>query len=119
QSVFGDYATTAPHDLLVERKHEPHSREIASLMGKRLVVADETNQGRRFDEAQLKRLTGSGQLKGHFMRQNDIPFWPQFKVVLMANQKPIIRGTDDAIWRRPKLVPFDVQFYEPDSGKTP
>ena len=37
---------------------------------------------------------------------------PQFKVVLMTNHKPIIRGDDLAIWRRIRLIPFKVVIPE-------
>jgi putative DNA primase/helicase len=35
-------------------------------------------------------------------------FVPQFKLVIVTNHRPTIRGTDHAIWRRVKLVPFTV-----------
>ena len=31
---------------------------------------------------------------------------------MSTNHKPIIRGTDDGIWRRLVLIPFDVQIPE-------
>ena len=32
--------------------------------------------------------------------------------MVSTNHKPIIRGTDDGIWRRLVLIPFDVQIPE-------
>lgn len=118
-NVMGDYADVAPKDWLMQRRQEAHSQETVSLMGKRLVIADETEQGGRFNESFLKKITGSGRLKGHFMRQNDISFTPEFKCVLLANHKPVVRGTDHAFWRRIPLTPFDVVFHEPDEGRLP
>ena len=37
-------------------------------------------------------------------------FLPVFKLTISGNHKPDIRGTDDGIWRRLLLVPFDVQI---------
>ena len=41
-----------------------------------------------------------------------LPIWfdfqPEFKLILATNHKPDIRGTDHAIWRRVRLVPFNV-----------
>jgi phage/plasmid-associated DNA primase len=39
-------------------------------------------------------------------------FRPQFKLWLAANHKPVIRGTDHAIWRRIRLIPFTVTIPE-------
>ena len=35
-------------------------------------------------------------------------FAPTHKVLLVTNHRPKIRGTDNAIWRRVRLVPFNV-----------
>ena len=44
-------------------------------------------------------------------------FWefePTWKLWLSTNHRPEVRGTDHAIWRRIRLIPFNVQFS--DSG---
>jgi putative DNA primase/helicase len=38
--------------------------------------------------------------------------------LLAANHKPAVRGTDHAIWRRIKLVPFTVTIPEAEQDKT-
>jgi putative DNA primase/helicase len=42
------------------------------------------------------------------MRQDFRQFSPTHKLWLAANHKPTIRGTDNGIWRRIRLIPFDV-----------
>jgi putative DNA primase/helicase len=37
---------------------------------------------------------------------------PQFKIWIGTNHRPGIRGTDEGIWRRIRLIPFTV--YIPD-----
>jgi putative DNA primase/helicase len=44
-------------------------------------------------------------------------FKPTFKIFLAANAKPIIRGQDQAIWRRVRLVPFEVSIPTPEQDK--
>lgn len=46
------------------------------------------------------------------MRQDFFQFDPTHKLFLVANHKPIVKGTDYAIWRRIKLIPFDVTISE-------
>lgn len=106
--VLGDYAGTAPDSLLTVRTHEEHPTEIADLCGKRLVVASETEEGARLKVQLVKRLTGDGRLKARFMRQDFFEFDRTHKLVIVSNNRPLIRETKHAIWRRIRLVPFDV-----------
>jgi putative DNA primase/helicase len=47
-------------------------------------------------------------LKAKHMRQDFFEFPNVSKIFLAANHKPSVRGTDHAIWRRIRLVPFEV-----------
>ena len=44
------------------------------------------------------------------MRAEWFDFVPEFQLYLGTNHRPLIRGTDDAIWDRIRLVPFNVRF---------
>lgn len=106
-AMLGDYAKAAEPDLLMARQ-EAHPTGVADLRGARLVVSSELDEGRRLAEATVKKLTGGDRIKARFMRQDFFEFDPTHKLVLHANHRPIIRGTDHAIWRRLRLVPFAV-----------
>ena len=47
-----------------------------------------------------------------FLYAEEFEYTPKFKIWVSTNHKPIIRGTDDGIWRRLVLIPFDVQIPE-------
>jgi len=107
-SLLGeDYAIQAAPELLVVGK-DRHPTEVADLYSKRLVASIEVEDGKRLAEGLVKQLTGGDKLKARLMRQDFFQFDPTHKLFLVANHKPIVRGTDYAIWRRIKLVPFDV-----------
>jgi putative DNA primase/helicase len=112
--IFGDYAVIAPMELLIASDNDRHPTEIAKLMGARLVVAQETQEGRRWDESKIKTLTGSDKLTGRFMRQDFFDFTPQFKLLIAGNHMPSLRNVDEAIKRRFLLVPFIVHIDKPD-----
>jgi putative DNA primase/helicase len=102
-----DYAIKAPTDLLMV-KGDAHPTEKADLFGRRLVVCLETEEGRRLAEAMVKDLTGGDRIRARRMREDFWEFSPTHKVILCTNHKPRIRGTDHAMWRRIRLVPFTV-----------
>jgi P4 family phage/plasmid primase-like protien len=106
-ALLGDYGQQAAPELLVA-KAGAHPTEIADLKGARFAACVEVEDGHRLAEALVKHLTGGDPMKARFMRQDFFEFDPTHKIVLAANHKPVIRGTDHAIWRRIKLVPFEV-----------
>ena len=90
------------------------SDHIARLRGARLVTTCEVEQGRRFDEATLKNLTGGDRITACFKFKSGFDFKPQFKIVIAANHLPKVHGTDRGIWRRIRVVPFSNVVQEPD-----
>lgn len=91
---------------------------MADLLGPRLVVSTEIDDGRRLAEATVKRLTGGDRLKARFMRRDFFEFEPTHTLWLAANHRAVVRGTDLAIWRRLRLVPFDVTIATEDQTTT-
>jgi P4 family phage/plasmid primase-like protien len=113
-AVMGDYAITAPMEMFLLSKFDRHPTEIARLKGARLVVAQETQKGRRWDETKLKILTSSDPLSGHFMRQDYFDFDPTHKLVITGNHKPGLSSVNEAIRRRLLLTLFKVMIPNPD-----
>ncbi|HEU5116496.1 MAG TPA: phage/plasmid primase, P4 family, partial [Isosphaeraceae bacterium] len=105
-----DYALKAPPDLLMQKKGQSHPTERASLFGKRLVIAAETGEGERFDESLVKELTGDEAITARRMREDFWSFPPTHKLILATNHKPSVKGSDNGIWRRLKLVEFGVSL---------
>ncbi len=115
--LLGDYAIQAVSDLLMSKNSESHPTERADLFNRRFAVTIETEEGRRMAEALTKQLTGGDKVKARKMRQDFFEFRPTWKIWLAANHYPQIRGTDHAIWRRVKLIPFTVTIAENERDK--
>lgn len=113
-ALTGDYGMAAAPDLLLARQGDRHPTELADLFGKRLVVAMETDEGRRLAEALVKQLTGGDPIKARRMREDFWQFTPTHKFWVATNHRPRVRGVDVAIWSRLKLVPFHVRFPDGD-----
>lgn len=109
QVLGDDYVFKAPFDLLL-KKRGSHPTERAALFRKRFVACVETNDGRHFDEATMKELTGGDTVTARKMREDFWSFTPTHKLVLATNHKPRVEGTDLGVWRRLRLVPFTQKF---------
>jgi putative DNA primase/helicase len=111
-AVLGDYAQVAPIALFTEKKNEQHPTVIARLQGKRFVSAQETDEGRFWDEVLIKTLTGGDRLTGRFMRGDFFEFDPHHTLIIAGNHKPQLHNVDEAVRRRIHMVPFNVTIPE-------
>ena len=110
-AAFGDYAGRAgPRLLYATDHHGTPDDQIAELFGRRLVIGSETQEGVRMQEGTLKDISGGDTLRGCRKYEHGFSFKSIAKLWLAGNHKPAIRGTDDGIWRRVRLIPFERQF---------
>ncbi|MBK7074608.1 MAG: bifunctional DNA primase/polymerase [Myxococcales bacterium] len=117
-AILGDYGLRAAPDLVLAKHGEVHPTELADLEGRRLVVCSEIEQGRRWAESTIKRITGDTTITARRMRMDFYSFSATHKVVIAANTKPAVTGADHAIWRRMRLVPFEVTIPALERDKT-
>ncbi|MFF7690570.1 phage/plasmid primase, P4 family [Streptomyces syringium] len=111
-NAFGDYAIEVDPAILMESKHERHGAFKMRLRGARLVFCSETEKGRRFAEATMKRLVGGDPIEANLMHKNPITFDPSHTLIMLTNHLPAVSGDDPAVWRRILVVPFDVVIPE-------
>jgi putative DNA primase/helicase len=106
--VLGPFAVVPHKSLLVTSRHEGHPTHVASLFRARMLVAPETTQDDRLDEEMIKNLTGGDTLRARRMREDEWAFQPTWTAFMHSNHRPRIRGTDEGIWRRVRLIPWNV-----------
>jgi putative DNA primase/helicase len=107
-ATLGDYAMRTPTETLLAKRVGGVPNDVARLKGARFVAASETEEGRRLAESLVKDLTGQDTISARYMRAEWFDFKPTHKLWLSTNHKPEIRGTDNAIWRRIRLIPWSV-----------
>lgn len=115
--MLGDYGMPAPRGLLFRRAVDVHPTELASLFGARLALVPETEDGQAFDEPKLKDLTGGDRISARRMNEDFWSFSPTHKLEICGNHKPVVRGTDVGIWRRQRLVPWNVAIPPEEQDK--
>uniref|UniRef100_UPI003F966C8C DNA primase family protein n=1 Tax=Mycobacterium sp. TaxID=1785 RepID=UPI003F966C8C len=67
--AVGDYGRAAEPELFMHRDGA-HPTGQMDLLGRRLVIVSETDEGRRLAEATMKRLTGGDPITARYMREN-------------------------------------------------
>ncbi len=116
-ALAGHYGRQADPETFMHKDRVNGSQaspDVARLAGVRLVCTTEIGQGRRLNEPLTKQLTGGDPITARFLHRDPFTFKPYFKLFMATNHKPNIRGTDEGIWRRVRLIPFEVQIANPD-----
>ncbi len=113
--MLGDYgANTQPDTLMLQSKvgglGGGANSDIARLKSARFVTCEEPTEGVRLNEGLLKQLTGGSKVTCRFLYGDEFEYTPEFKIWVATNHKPVVRGTDVGIWRRIKLIPFEVNI---------
>lgn len=113
--MMGDYATMVKIESLTGKNRKSGSDatpDLMRLIGARAAITNEPEEGERLQEQKVKEMTGGDEMLVRNLHSDFVAFTPYFKLTFTGNHKLEIRGTDDGIWRRPLLCPFDVQIPE-------
>lgn len=105
-----DLASQTPSETLMAKKNSSGTNDIARLLNVRVVIANEIEDGSLLAEALVKQMTGGDAMSARFLYREFFDFVPKFKLFIAGNHKPTIRGRDNGIWRRIRLIPFTVTF---------
>lgn len=113
EDIMGTYAATIKGETLMEKNGQDGARgDLARLTNKRVVIASELQEGQVFNEPLLKVLSAGETLPVRFMYQEEFMLKPKFKLWIMTNKKPKVKGNDHGIWRRWRMIPFKYKFTE-------
>jgi len=117
--VLGDYALTAEFDTFLEKNISNVRVKEAkgNLKGKRFIIASETSDSTRFNEALIKTLTGGDKLVGAKLYGDNFEFEPTHTIWLACNHFPAIKDATIAMWERVKPVPFTKNFLGEEQDK--
>jgi putative DNA primase/helicase len=110
--AMGDYATIIDPSLLMAHERGSGGPEMMQLFGARLVIGSETEDGKQLDAALMKRLTGGDQITARHLYQAPVTWTPSHQLVYVTNHLPKVKGNDPAVWRRVRVIPFDVVIPE-------
>ena len=118
---LGDYACNLPVALLTQKRKSSGAAdpEMARTRGKRFVYMQEPDVNETLNIGEMKEITGNDTIQARCLYENPFEFTPQFKLVLMCNDKPKIPSNDDGTWRRLQVSPFVSRFVDEDEDPNP
>lgn len=113
-AVLGDYAGTLDISVLTTDRQN-RGAALATLRGKRLVVAGELEEGKRLSASVLKQISSTDPLTIEEKYRSPETLTPSHTLVLYTNHLPRVGSTDDGTWRRLTVAPFNARI----TGGTP
>lgn len=113
RAVLGPmYSTTVSAETLTGRTNTGQIPVgIAKLRGMRMASTSESDENQRLKEGTVKGLTGDDTVTARFMRQNEFEFTNKATIWFPTNHLPKIKGDDDGIWDRIKLIEFNQRYH--------
>ncbi len=108
--LLGDYGGIAEFETFLQTRHSILREDIADMRGRRLISAQEPSMTGHLAENTLKWISGGDRLRARRLYEHAQEFSPSHKLWLAANRLPAIHPEDPALWRRLRVIPFDVSF---------
>lgn len=115
EHAMGSYAHVAESTLLMSGAGDAQNASPATIMlrGKRIVFTSETEEGKKLASAFVKQITGGDKLTARALHKMPVSWKPTHSVFLLTNPMPIVDGSDQALFRRLKVISFK-RKYEKD-----
>jgi len=113
RALLAPYAAAADMATFLPSRSDRIREDLFALKSARFVTAVEAGE-QTLDEVLLKRISGGDFLRARTLYRKSQEFRPEFKLWFAMNQLPAIRGTDDGIWRRVRVLPFEARIAKVD-----
>jgi putative DNA primase/helicase len=114
--ILGPYYHQISRAMLVEQRTEPGpsaaSEHKYSLLGKRIIVGDETNKGQKIDASAIKSLTGEDRINCRPNFRSEIVFKPTHTLFLHTHNLPWGLTADFALRQRLLKIEFPWMYVD-------
>jgi putative DNA primase/helicase len=115
--ILGPYFAVPDHSLLIKQRFEPHEEVKANLFRTRMVVGAETDEDATLADSKIKDLTGGGILQASRKFEHRFKFGQTWTMFMHTNHRPKVRDLTDGMWRRTRLIPWDVTITEAEKDE--
>ena len=120
QRLFSDFTKTIPSGILLDGSggQGSTSPELAAAFNSRLLLTSETKEGGNFNESKIKSLSGEDEISARALYSKPLEYFPKFKIWFNTNYIPNIKGVDNGIWRRLRLIKFEAEITDEEKKNT-
>lgn len=108
KSLLGSYSCNAEFRTFTKQASSTVRNDLARMAKARIVTAVEGDKKSSLDESIIKSITGGDTVTARFLYKEFFDYLPPFKIFLVTNFLPKISNSGHSIWRRIKIIPFDV-----------
>ena len=108
--VMGLYSGNISADTLTVGCRRNIKPEMAEVKGKRLLIAAEMQEGSRLNDSTVKQLCSTDDVFAEKKYKDPFSFKPCHTLVLYTNHLPRVSASDDGIWRRLIVIPFNAKI---------
>lgn len=117
QNVLGNLAWTIQPEMILEQKNAKSSggpsADLIALMGKRIVIASETDENRKISGSRVKSLTGGDTICARSPHDKyDTNFVPTHTLFLQTNHIPKGLTRDFALLKRLLFINYPLKFVD-------
>ena len=115
RKTFGSYAKSADASTFLADGGGANAggprEDLQRLRGARFIYVNEPDENGELREGSVKAMTGGDAVVARGINaKHSIEIEPTWTVFMPTNHKPIIKGSDNGIWRRMGLIPFTRDF---------
>ena len=83
---------------------------MAETKGKRFLISAEMQEGARLNDSTVKQLCSTDEIFAEKKYKDPFSFTPCHTLVLYTNHLPRVSASDDGIWRRLIVIPFNAKI---------
>ena len=108
--LLGEYAVAAEKQTIMASRIQNAGAprpDLVRLRDRRLVSISESEKDDKLAEGLVKNLTGGGVIICRTLHHEPVEFYPNFKIIVDTNHDIKTSGTDPALFRRLKIIPFN------------
>lgn len=107
QTILGAYARSMPRRTLLKSEYTGTGDDLMSMVGYRLLVISELEETDKLAAGKLKSLTGNDIVSARNLYDTYQDITIDGKIVILTNEKPVVKDKSNGIWDRMHIVPFN------------
>lgn len=112
-----DYAVNADVTTFLHTGSDKIRTDLARMAGSRFVGCTEPDEGQRLAVSLIKKITGGDSIVSRKLYQAEFEHYASYKIWISTNHRPKASSSDDALWRRVQMIPFNVTIPKEEQNK--